>query len=61
MSVTLKLKLKINTENPFSCTVDRGRKFFFKRLGGKFLTYFFFIIAINFFFVYVLLNKKDAP
>ena len=37
MSVTLKLKLKINTENPFSCTVDRGRKFFFKRLGGKFL------------------------
>ena len=37
MSVTLKLKLKINTENPFSCTVDRGRNFFFKRLGGKFL------------------------
>lgn len=28
MSVTLKVKLEINTENPFSCTADRGRKFF---------------------------------
>ena len=28
MSVTLKLKLKINTENPLSFTVDRGRNFF---------------------------------
>ena len=29
VSLKLKLKLKINTENPFTSTVDRGRKFFF--------------------------------
>ena len=35
MSVSLKLKLKINTENPFTSTVDRGPNFFFKQLAGK--------------------------